>query len=125
MENIRTLLTILGYIFLGTVGAASIAALFRSRYIKASMEELRNDRDDLQKRTDRLEKERDDLEKSNIARDVHIKDQAQQIATLRDALSGKAQLDHLQKQLDAHDKRVDGRHDETVKLLRELLEKAK
>lgn len=118
MDDLSTLLTILFYVAMATAGAASIFALFRSRYIKSTLEELRSDRDDLQKRVDRIETERDEAIKGNQHRDDLIKQQTDQIAALKEALSGKAQLNHLQEQLDAHDKRVDDRHAEVNKKIR-------
>lgn len=115
MDNVNTLLSILGYVVVATLGAASIFALFRSRYIKSTVEELRNDRDDQAVRIVRLEGERNELIQTNARRDAIIEQQNDQIKTLKDALSGKAQLDHLQMQLDAHDKRVDARHDALTK----------
>lgn len=115
MNDISTLLSVLGYVVVGTLGAASLFALFRSRYIKTTVEELRNDRDDQAARITRLEGERDELRANNTRLDTLVTQQADQIVTLKEALSGKAQLNHLQEQLDAHDKRVDARHDALTK----------
>lgn len=110
MNGVNTLLSILFYVGAAVVGAAAIFALFRSRYIKATVEELRGDRDDQIKRIERLEHERDEAKTDNIRLNLLSEQQAAQIETLKEALSGKAQLDHLQAQIDAHDKRVDERH---------------
>lgn len=110
MREVSVLLTILAYVAAGVIGAAAIYALFRSRYIKATVEELRGDRDDQSKRILRLEEEKAQLEKDNVKRDTEIRALRDQNNTLKEALSGKAQLNHLQEQLDAHDKRVDERH---------------
>ena len=115
MDNVNSLFSVLAYVVVGTLGAASIFALFRSRYIKTTVDELRNDRDDQAKRIERLESERDDLRAGNARRDAIIDSLKGQNETLKEALSGKAQLDHLQRQLDAHDKRVDERHDALTK----------
>jgi predicted nuclease with TOPRIM domain len=109
-DRVNVLLQIIFYVGAGVVGAAAIFALFRSRYIKATVEELRGDRDDQAKRIERLESENTRLEKENTRRDAIIEQLKNQNSTLKDALSGKAQLNHLQEQLDAHDKRVDERH---------------
>lgn len=119
--DINTLLSILAWVAVAVVGAASMFALFRSRYIKATVEELRGDRDDLMIRTTRLEKERDDAREGNIRRDLTIQQLQEQNETLKDALSGKAQLNHLQTQLDAHDKRVDDRHISLTNMMREVV----
>jgi F0F1-type ATP synthase membrane subunit b/b' len=111
MDKVNTLFSVLAYVVVATLGAASIFALFRSRYIKTTVDELRNDRDDQAKRIERLESERDELREGNVRRDAIIDSLKSQNETLKEALSGKAQLDHLQRQLDAHDKRVDQRHD--------------
>jgi len=115
MDNVNTLFSVLAYVVVATLGAASIFALFRSRYIKTTVDELRNDRDDQAKRIERLESERDELREGNARRDAIIDSLKSQNETLKEALSGKAQLDHLQRQLDAHDKRVDERHDALTK----------
>jgi len=115
MDNVNTLFSVLAYVVVATLGAASIFALFRSRYIKTTVDELRNDRDDQAKRIERLESERDELREGNVRRDAIIDSLKSQNETLKEALSGKAQLDHLQRQLDAHDKRVDERHDALTK----------
>jgi chromosome segregation ATPase len=121
MDSINTLLPILGWAAVATGGAASLFALFRSKYIKATLEELRGDRDDQAVRIQRLEKERDELERGNIRRDAIIEQLTSQNDTLKDALSGKAQLNHLQAQLDAHDKRVDDRHAALTKTMLEVV----
>lgn len=121
MGDINTLFSILGWVAVATAGAASIFALFRSRYIKSTLEELRGDRDDLMTRTTRLEKERDEAREGNIRRDATIQQLQDQNETLKEALSGKAQLNHLQAQLDAHDKRVDDRHISLTNMMREVV----
>ena len=125
MTNLSTLLAIFGYAIAATIGAASLVALFRARYIKASVEELRNDRDDQAKRINRLEIERNELQAINDRFDVTISDQAAQIKVLKDALSGKEQLNHLQSQIDSHDQRVDERHNQLSKTLEKLVENDK
>jgi biopolymer transport protein ExbB/TolQ len=121
MGNVNSLLSILFYVVIGTLGAASLYALFRSRYIKDTLEELRGDRDDLTRRTERLEKERDELKLVNAQRDATIHQLQEQNETLKEALSGKAQLDHLQRQLDAHDRRVDERHELLTTMMRNVV----
>lgn len=90
--------------------AAAVFAVFRASLAKAQIEALRGDRDDLQKRVDRLEDENTDLEESNKIRDATINEQINKIHTLEKVVTGREQLNHLQKQLDAHDKRIDERH---------------
>lgn len=121
MNSVNTLFSVLGWIVVAVAGAASLFAVFRSRYIKATIEELRGDRDDQAKRIERLEHERDELERGNIQRDATIKQLQEQNSTLKEALSGKAQLNHLQAQLDAHDKRVDDRHVSLTNMMREVV----
>lgn len=121
MDSVSTLITIISYVILAIVGSASALALFRVRFAKTTIEELRGDRDDQAKRIERLEKENQDSEKRREKQDIIISKQADEIKVLREALSGKAQLDHLQEQLDAHDRRIDERHTTLAAMLQEVV----
>lgn len=125
MDNIRDLVgltvSIIGLLLLVT----SAVAILRANLAKTQVEALRGDRDDLQKRVDRLESENDDLTESNQVRDATISAQTQKIQILEKVVTGREQLNHLQKQLDSHDKRVDQRHVEMHKMIDGVVEVCK
>ena len=110
MDTLKELLTLIGVVLGIIVAAASIVAFFRVNLAKNQIEALRGDRDDLSERVDRLT---DQLEEANVKSETQarvIQQQAENIKNLRDAVTGKKELAHLQSTLDAHDARVDERH---------------
>jgi uncharacterized protein (DUF3084 family) len=104
------------------VAAATVVAFFRANLARAQIEGLRGDRDDLIDRNERLTKTLAELKESNAVRDATISEQVHKIHILEKVVTGREQLNHLQKQLDAHDKRVDERHITLVKMMGEVVE---
>lgn len=111
METVINILTIVG-IAIGVIGgAAAGVAFFKVNLAKSQIEALRGDRDDLEARVDRLTDTISEYKSTKLAQDVLIQQQNEKIKTLEKVVTGKEQLDHLQRQLDAHDRRVDERHE--------------
>lgn len=113
---------ILGLIFTIIVVLTAALALARANAANSTVTALRGDRDDLITRlslaNDKIvtqagimELMRLDLQKSN-----------EKIAIIERLASGKEQLDHLQVQLDTHDKRVDEHHRVLIATIIDLLD---
>ena len=103
MGNVNGALQVLQWSMAIAIGAATIVAFFRVNLAKTQIDLLKSENDIIRDKTSRLETE---VATERAEKDV-LK---QEIATLRSIVTGKEQLNHLQKQLDAHDKRVDERH---------------
>lgn len=111
MGTLQSILSILAGLLVLIVAAASAVAFFRVNLAKNQIEALRGDRDDLSKRVDNLNDLIDEYKVSKVAQDVLIREQAEKIKTLEKVVTGKEQLDHIERFLENHDRRVDERHD--------------
>ena len=106
-DFVNVILVVVGII----VAAASAVAFFRVNLAKSQIEALRGDRDDLDDRVERLKAKLEESERKSAKQDEIIASQARNIKHLEKIVTGKEQLDHIQSSLDAHDKRVDERHE--------------
>lgn len=96
---------------------ASGTALIRASVAKGTVERLRGERDDLEKRVTRLEREHEaDVHEIN-ALQAALRQERQQRQTLEDVVTGRKELEQLVALLVEHDKRVDANH----RALRDLL----
>lgn len=110
MENLNAFLTVVGGI-LGIIGLIALAvAIFRASVTKQTIELLRNDRDDANARADGISKDFDrfkekaNLEKKQLADqvlgyEVRDSEKSQEIMILRNVVTGKDQLDRIEKLL--------------------------
>lgn len=110
MENLNAFLTVVGGI-LGIIGLIALAvAIFRASVTKQTIELLRNDRDDANARADGIRedfdrfKEKANLEKKQLADqilgyEVRDSEKSQEIMILRNVVTGKDQLDRIEKLL--------------------------
>lgn len=106
MEVVQLLLAILGGLITLVVVVASVTAYYKVSASQAQIKELRGDRDDQAQRIDRLKDELADerVEREKVtAENVSLKEK---VAVLEKVVTGRDQLDSMQKQLTAHDKRV-------------------
>ena len=93
--DVSTLATVVGVVFsLFVLGAASVAVV-RASYVKAQLEGLRGDRDDLQTRVKLLE---DD----NVRVSEALKVEKDKVAVLERVVTGKEQLDSIQNTLETY-----------------------
>ena len=110
MDDIKGVVTLVGSV-LGIIGLASLAvAFFRASINKQTIELLRNDRDDANARADgirddyALYKEKAEAEHrrlNDMITSLEIKDseKSQEILILRNVVTGKDQLDRIEKLL--------------------------
>lgn len=110
MENLNAFLTFIGSV-LGVIGLISLAvAFFRASVTKQTLDLLRNDRDDANARADGIKEDFDRFrEKANlekvqlsdqlIAYEVRDSEKSQEIMILRNVVTGKDQLDRIEKLL--------------------------
>ncbi len=96
------------------VVAATVVAFFRVNLAKTQIDLLKSENEIIKGKTSRLET---DL----LAEQVEKTSLKQEVATLRSIVTGKEQLNHLQRQLDAHDRRVDERHSIEMEVLSNIL----
>lgn len=113
MQALRDWLTLISVVVVIVAALTSVTAFLRASVVRAQMEGLRNDRDDLTVRTERLEHENELLERD-------VQQLRSQNNVLKDLVTGKQQLDHLQEQLDSHDRRVDEKHTALLNAIKAL-----
>lgn len=111
------------------LGLAAAVALVRASLVKSTVDELRNDRDDLEKRVARLESEREDLKSKLAEKDQKVErlqadleqERRDRIALAR-VVAGTDMLVKIEQLIRDHDGRVDEvktaleKHDKNVTL---------
>ena len=89
---------------------ASGTALIRASVAKGTVERLRGERDDLEKRVARLERERTEDAHEINALQAALRQEREQRETLEDVVTGRKELEKLVRLLIEHDERVAQHH---------------
>lgn len=96
---------------------ASGTALIRASVAKGTVERLRGERDDLEKRVARLEKDRESDQHEINALQAALRQERQQRETLEEVVTGRKELERLVALVIEHDTKVTEHH----KAMRDLL----
>jgi hypothetical protein len=105
-------------VLIALVSAASTVA--RYSYVKAQLDNLRGDRDDLIKRVEILESDRTSLQQKNELLEHTILEERRKVAVLENVVVGRDILQKLQTTLDVNTQKVAGQHDAMLAKLDEI-----